>query len=174
MGARGRKSGAEEWITEDGLLYIEGWAREKLTDKQIAENRIGVAERTFTAWKQRYPAIVTALKKGRKPVSIETENNLYKCCDVMELKETIEEITKDGEGNVVSIHKKVITRQVAPNITAIIFTLKNLNPDKWQDKVQQAVKIEQDAREQVMNLVGEAKKRINESRSNTDSDNNTL
>ena len=32
----------EDWITESGLLLIEGWAREGLSSKQIAEEKIGV------------------------------------------------------------------------------------------------------------------------------------
>ena len=45
----GRKSGAVEWLTKDGLLLLESFARDGLTDKQIAEHKVGVSERTFTA-----------------------------------------------------------------------------------------------------------------------------
>ena len=40
-----------EWLTDEGLIKIEGWARDGLIDKQIAQN-IGVSERTFTDWKK--------------------------------------------------------------------------------------------------------------------------
>ena len=52
-----------EWITEEGLLKIEGWARDGLTDKHIAEN-IGVAYSTFRDWIKRFPALSAPLKKG--------------------------------------------------------------------------------------------------------------
>ena len=41
------------WITEEGLIELEGMARDGLTDKQIAHN-IGIAESTIHAWKQRF------------------------------------------------------------------------------------------------------------------------
>lgn len=54
-----------EWLTEEGLIKIEGWARDGLIDKQIAQN-IGVSERTFTDWKKKFSSISSALKKGKK------------------------------------------------------------------------------------------------------------
>ena len=53
-----------EWLTDEGLIKIEGWARDGLIDKQIAQN-IGVSERTFTDWKK-FSSISSALKKGKK------------------------------------------------------------------------------------------------------------
>lgn len=35
-----------DWITPDGLLLLEGWARDGLTDEQIAHN-IGVNVKTL-------------------------------------------------------------------------------------------------------------------------------
>ena len=32
------RSRVEQWLTEEGLLRIQGWARDGLTDKQIAHN----------------------------------------------------------------------------------------------------------------------------------------
>ena len=53
-----------EWLTDEGLIKIEGWARDGLIDKQMAQN-IGVSERTFTDWKK-FSSISSALKKGKK------------------------------------------------------------------------------------------------------------
>jgi hypothetical protein len=36
LGDRGRKSLVDEWLTEDSLLKLEGLARDKITDKDIA------------------------------------------------------------------------------------------------------------------------------------------
>jgi hypothetical protein len=65
----------QEWLTPDGLLLLEGWARDGLTDKQIAHN-IGVSERSFTEWKDRFSSISSALKKGKAPVDYTVENAL--------------------------------------------------------------------------------------------------
>lgn len=53
-----------EWITESGLQIIEQWARDGLTEEQIAEN-IGICRDTLNEWKNRFPAISDALKKER-------------------------------------------------------------------------------------------------------------
>ena len=58
-----RKSKAEEWLTPDGLLRVKGWARDGLTDKQIAKN-MGIGDRTLTDWKKPHTAIFAALQEG--------------------------------------------------------------------------------------------------------------
>lgn len=139
LGNRGRKSLADEWLTEDSLLKLEGLARDKITDKDIALNYIGVAERTFTEWKAKYPAIVTALKKGRAPIAEKVETSLYDLCEVQEYIDTIIEEFYDSSNKLVSRHIRKTKRQVPPNPTAIIFALKNLKPGKWREKQQIAL-----------------------------------
>ena len=136
--ARGRKSRAEEWLTDDGLLLLEGYAREGLTDKDIAEKRVGVSETTFTRWKDKYPPILTALKKGRAPVAEKIEKSLYDICQKQSYTETIVEETRDANGIMVSQHIRKITREVPPNVTAIIFALRNLKRGKWSNNPEAA------------------------------------
>lgn len=117
-----------EWITEEGLLKIEGWARDGLTDKQIAEN-MGVAERTFTDWKKKFSAISAVLKKGKEVIDRRVENALLKRALGYEYVETTKELTDLG----LAVTKQV-TKQVAPDTTAQIFWLKNRKPQEWRDK----------------------------------------
>lgn len=65
----------EKWLKEDNLLLLEGWARDGLTDEQIAKN-IGIGERTLYEWKEKYPQISQSLKKGKEVVDYEVENAL--------------------------------------------------------------------------------------------------
>ena len=51
----------QEWLESDGLLLLEGWARDGLTDEQIAE-KIGVSTSTLYDWKAKYPEISESLK----------------------------------------------------------------------------------------------------------------
>ena len=44
---------AEEWLAEEKLVILEGWARDGLTDKEIADN-IGISDRTLYRWKLQY------------------------------------------------------------------------------------------------------------------------
>ena len=54
----------EYWLTPEGLIKLEGWARDGLTDEQIAVN-IGVNRDTLYRWKKAYSDISDALKKGK-------------------------------------------------------------------------------------------------------------
>ena len=65
----------EKWLKEEILLLLEGWARDGLTDEQIAKN-IGIGERTLYEWKEKYPQISQSLKKGKEVVDYEVENAL--------------------------------------------------------------------------------------------------
>ena len=67
----------EYWKSKDGLLLIEGWARDGLTDEQIAHN-IGINVATLYKWKKQYSEICNALKKTKEIVDREVENALYK------------------------------------------------------------------------------------------------
>lgn len=42
----------EKWLTPDGLVRIGGWARDGLTDEQIAHN-MGISRSTLNAWKKK-------------------------------------------------------------------------------------------------------------------------
>ncbi len=67
----------QEWLEPDGLLLLEGWARDGLSDEQIAHN-IGIATSTLYDWKKKHLEISEALKKGKEVVDIEVENALLK------------------------------------------------------------------------------------------------
>lgn len=67
----------EYWISEDGLILIEGWARNGLTDVQIASN-IGINVKTLYDWKNKHSKICNALKKTKEIVDNEVEAALYK------------------------------------------------------------------------------------------------
>lgn len=66
-----------DWLTKDGLLVLEGWARDGLTDEQLAHN-MGIAAGTLYDWKNKYPEISEALKKGKEVVDVQVENSLLK------------------------------------------------------------------------------------------------
>ncbi len=72
MAARGKY---EYWLTADGLTLLEGWARDGLTDEQIAHN-CGISATTLYDWKNRFPKISESLKKGKEIVDYEVENAL--------------------------------------------------------------------------------------------------
>ena len=65
------------WLEPEGLLLLEGWARDGLTDEQIANN-CGITAKTLYEWKNAHGEICEALKKGKEVVDYEVENALLK------------------------------------------------------------------------------------------------
>ena len=125
-----------EWLSEDGLIKIQGWARDGLIDKQIAHN-MGITTKTLYEWKNKYGEISEALKKGKEVIDRQVENALLKRALGYAYDETTYE---DG------VETKRVTKEVAPDTTAQIFWLKNRKPAEWRDKIeqQQTVTIQDD------------------------------
>lgn len=67
----------QEWLQQDKLILLEGWARDGLSNEQIANN-IGINAKTLYDWKNKESKISEALKKGKEVVDFEVENALYK------------------------------------------------------------------------------------------------
>lgn len=114
----------EYWLTPEGLIKLEGWARDGLTDDQIAKN-IGINRDTLYRWKKAHSDISDALKKGKEVIDRQVENALLKRA----LGYTYEEVTFEGD-----VEVKRVIKQVVPDTTAQIFWLKNRKPEDWRDK----------------------------------------
>lgn len=115
----------QRWLQPEGLVLLEGWARDGLTDEQIAR-KIGIGVSTLYEWKKRYTEIAAALEKGKEVADFQVENALLKSALGYRYTEAIEVGTSKG------VMQCEITKEVAPNVTAQIFWLKNRRPDKWR------------------------------------------
>ena len=122
-----------EWLEKDKLILLEGWARDGLTDEQIAKN-IGISRASLYEWKKKEVDIFDALKKGKEVIDFEVENALLKRALGYEYEE---EIYENG------ILTKKVKKQVAPDTTAQIFWLKNRKKEQWREKVE-VVKTDED------------------------------
>lgn len=129
----------EKWLTVEGLLQIEAWARDGLTNEQIAAN-MGITRETLNQWKNRFPDISDTLKRGKAIVDIQVENALLKRALGYTYVETTREQVIDYDPNTgekTGSHMeitKTVTKEVQPDTTAQIFWLKNRKPDVWRDK----------------------------------------
>lgn len=123
-----------DWLTEDGLARIEQWAREGLTDEQIAR-KMGINPATLYKWLNSYGEISEALKKGKAPVDIAVENALLKRALGYDYEETVTEVVEMPDGSK-RRHIKKTTKQVVPDVTAQIYWLNNRRPDRWRAKQQ--------------------------------------
>ena len=118
----------QQWLEPEGLTLLEGWARDGLTDEQIAGN-IGINTSTLYDWKNKFPKISEALKKGKEVVDIQVENALLKRALGYDFQETRgEKADKDGTKIIQTV------KHIPADTTALIFWLKNRRPDKWLDK----------------------------------------
>lgn len=115
----------QQWLTEDGLLLLQGWARDGLTDEQIAHN-CDVAPSTFSEWKDRYPEISEAIKKNKAIVDYEVENALIKRA----LGYYYIETKTESEGDKVKITET--EKHMPADVTAIAIWLNNRKPDKFR------------------------------------------
>lgn len=118
----------EYWLTEEGLLKLEDWARKGLTDEQISYN-MGITAKTLYEWKKKYSNICESLKKGKEVVDIQVENALLKRALGYSYVET--KIKKEyGE-----ITEEInVTKEIPPDPTSAIFWLKNRRPEQWREK----------------------------------------
>ena len=137
----------QEWLEPDGLLRLEGYARDGLTDEQIAKN-MGIVTKTLYEWKNKYSAISEALKRGKEVIDIEVENALLN--KALGFKVTVKKSYKvkdveyDNGRKVRETERIEIVDEeqyIPPDTTAQIFWLKNRKPAEWRDK--QNVEIEQ-------------------------------
>lgn len=131
-----------EWISKDGLVKLEAWARDGLTDEQIAHN-MGIATGTLYEWKKKYSEINEALKTGKEVVDIKVENALYNKAlgykvDLKKTFKTRHVIYDSSTGKKIEEHERLETGfdevYVPPDTTAQIFWLKNRKPDIWRDR----------------------------------------
>lgn len=132
-----------KWEThvKDKLILVEGWARDGLTDEQIAKN-LGIAYSTLREYKDKYSALSAALKRGKEVVDTEVENALLK--KALGSKETLKKAVKLKQVIYSDIGKKIKEFEeivmveeevlITPDTTAQIFWLKNRKPRVWRDK----------------------------------------
>ena len=91
---------------------VRGYAERGLTEEQIAHN-LGVSISSFKSYKNKHPPFLAALKAGKAPILFEIEHALYKSAKGF--------WGPDG-------------KWYPPVTTAQIFSLKNLDKERWRDK----------------------------------------
>ncbi len=130
----------QKWLEVENLILLEGWARDGLTDEQIAE-KMDIRTSTLYEWKNKYSEISEALKKGKEVVDTEVENALLQ--KALGITKTVTKPIKVKEvlydnGKRISEKEHIEYADeeiyIPPDTTAQIFWLKNRKPDKWRDK----------------------------------------
>lgn len=155
--AAGRKGLYNDWISQDGLMILKGWARDGLTDGEIAKN-IGVTQYTLIEWKKKFPQIADTIKEGRRPIIVEVEDSFFeKKLKGYFVEEEIVEVTKHPNGEKTE-HRKKMKRWIPPDTTALIFYLKCRKPQQYNDKL--AISADNEATNGKLDALIEAVKEI--------------
>jgi len=118
-----------EFVEQAGQLCRD----EGYTDVQLAA-KFGIGKTQLYVWKREYPEFAEAIKRGKEGFDTRVvESSLLKRATGYEY----DEITTVRDGVV-----KVVTKLMAPDVTACIFWLKNRNPKRWCDAQHQVVSTE--------------------------------
>lgn len=86
----------KKWLDSDNLIRLKGWARKGLSDEKIA-SLMGINRTTLYDWKNKYPDIADALKKGKEVVDDEAEEALIKSMLGYSVTETTYKMVKVDE-----------------------------------------------------------------------------
>ncbi|MDY3973460.1 MAG: helix-turn-helix domain-containing protein [Veillonella caviae] len=125
----------QQWLEPDNLTLLKGFARNGYTDEDIAQ-KMGISAVTLYEWKKRFPQIAKALKKGKDVIDDEIEETLIKSAMGYSYDEVIKELRKNDETDEVElVVTRVVRKHQPPNVTALIFWLKNRRRESWRDKI---------------------------------------
>lgn len=111
----------------------ENLCRLGATDKEMADF-FDIAESTFYEWKDAYPKFSEAIKKGKLASDVQVTNGLFKRATGYKYKEvtyektgTLEELEGESDTETAKeiFKKKIVVKDMAPDVTAQIYWLNN-------------------------------------------------
>ena len=115
---------------KDKLHLVEKWARDGLTEAQIAKN-LGIIKNTLNTYKNQHHDFLDSLRRGRQVCIAEIENALVKTALGFEYEE-VKTYIKDEGGRIVKYTEK--TRKYhPPHVGACSILLKNKDKGNWSD-----------------------------------------
>lgn len=122
---------------EEKLALVEAWARDGLSEEQIAKN-LGISRTTMETYKKKYPVLLDALKKGRFVQVQEVENSLYKAATgyYYKTQETHKVKVQGPNGPEEKVEVVTIMKFKPPETAAMCFFLKNKDKINWADNPQ--------------------------------------
>ena len=101
---------------------------------------MGIDYSTLRDWRDKFPAISQALKKGKEVSNYEVENALFTSAlghkEIVRKPIKLKTTKRDGNKLIEEERVEFVEEQIyiPPNVAAQIFWLKNRMPAKWKDK----------------------------------------
>ena len=145
MAKETKNKGGQPTKYEEGFVQVaKELCLKGYTNKELA-NHFNVSEATIYNWKRKYLEFFEAVKESKDFYDTENvEAALIKRSEGYEYTEVTRELRpvllKSGKnkgepsGKTELVVVKEVDKQVAPSDVAIIFHLKNRQPDRWSDK----------------------------------------
>jgi transposase len=116
---------------KDKLILVQKWARDGLTEEQIAKN-LGIGKNTMNNYKNEHEDFRAALKKGKEVAVTEVENALFKRALGYEYEEVKTYMKVESDGKEVTYTERTVKHE-PPNVAACIIILKNKDKENWVD-----------------------------------------
>ena len=123
---RGRKSKYDTHV-KPYLNRIPKWRRNGMTEAQIAK-KLGIAMSSFSLYKLKHSEFSEVLKNSKEELIENLEDSLFRRAMGYSYEETKIEKESDGRAKITKT-----TKELPPDVGALIFALKNLAPGKWKN-----------------------------------------
>tara|TARA_B100000073_G_scaffold347991_2_gene364408 strand:+ start:2738 stop:3229 length:492 start_codon:yes stop_codon:yes gene_type:complete len=144
----------EEYAEQARKLCLLG-----ATDKDLADF-FEVCEKTVNNWKKDFPDFLQSIKRGKTFADANVAESLYnRACGYTHQEEKV----FVSEGSIIS-HE--VTKHYPPETAAVIFWLKNRDPQKWRDK--QEVDLNADLSKSLADRLSRACERVEGTDDDTD------
>ena len=108
----------------------------------------GIAEVTLYEWLKESsnvykPQLAKDFKKAQEVLDFKVEQKLFKRSMGYKHKEVIKELVRNEDGTQELRVTKIIEKERAPEVGAMVFWLKNRQPDRWRDKRDYTMKLDE-------------------------------
>ncbi len=134
----------EEYIEQSYRLSLLG-----ATDKEMADF-FGVSEQTFNAWKKKQPEFLESIKRGKDEADSRVAQSLYRRATGYERDEVEIKVVAIGGNMGSEVQQIPVIKHYPPDTTACIFWLKNRQKEKWRDKQEVEVGLEDGLAERIL------------------------
>lgn len=115
--------------------YHPAWARSLsrrgLTHEEVARE-MGISEPTLRKWQREHAEFFSAIKETKSEADSQVEASLFRRAVGYEIEE-VRVVGQPEAGGTKTLRVEKVKKQVPPDVTAMIFWLKNRRPDLWRD-----------------------------------------
>jgi hypothetical protein len=138
---RKSNAGSKSKYTDEFPALAEGYARQGLSDVDIAKN-LGISLETYYSYQKKHPKFFEAIREGKKPADLIVENALYKRCIGCTVEEEHTEVSQGENGRKI-VKKKIIKKQLPPDVNAARYWLSNRQKERWSNNPETAKEIDE-------------------------------